>query len=44
MRWLVDRAAKKEAIGKKNSLRSLLRSTLKIIKKYRDSGTDEPDF
>lgn len=44
MRWLVGRAAKKEAIEKKNGMRSLLRSTLKIIKKYRDSGTDAPDF
>jgi len=44
MRWLVGRAAKKEAIEEKDSLRSLLRSTLRIIKKYRDSGTDAPDF
>jgi NTE family protein len=44
MKWLVGRAAKKDAIEHKDSMRSLLRSTLKIIKKYRDSGTDAPDF
>ena len=44
MRWIVSRAGKKKAPGKSGSLRYVLHHTLRIIKRYRDSGGETADF